>query len=114
MNHAKVIAQELSLEPGQVERTLELFLGGATLPFVARYRKEVTGNLDEVMLGKILERGEYFTELDARKKTVIGESTRWRCLVWGMSGRKTRSARVWVHQRALTCGLPSAKKKAAR
>jgi len=43
-----------------------------------------------------------------------GESTRWRCLVCGMSGRKTRRARVWVHQRALTSALPSATKKAAR
>src|SRR6476661_7234519 len=65
--HAKIIAGELKLDPGQVERTLGLFAEGATMPFVARYRKEVTGNLDEVQLGTIQERAAYLAELDARK-----------------------------------------------
>ena len=45
--HVSVIARELSLDPDRVARTLELLDGGATVPFVARYRKEATGNLDE-------------------------------------------------------------------
>jgi uncharacterized protein len=72
-SHARIIAAELKLEPGQVERTLGLFADGATLPFVARYRKEVTGNLDEVQLGSIQERAAYLAELDARKETVLKE-----------------------------------------
>jgi uncharacterized protein len=68
-----LIAQELNLDRGQVERTLALFAEGATLPFVARYRKEVTGNLDEVKLGAIQERAAYLGELDARKETVLKE-----------------------------------------
>jgi len=50
-----------------------LFAEGATLPFVARYRKEVTGNLDEVKLEAISERAAYLAELDARKETVRKE-----------------------------------------
>jgi uncharacterized protein len=68
-----LIAQELNLDRGQVERTLALFAEGATLPFVARYRKEVTGNLDEVKLQAIQERAAYLGELDARKETVLKE-----------------------------------------
>ncbi|HZS39923.1 MAG TPA: Tex family protein [Polyangia bacterium] len=72
-SHAAIIAAELTLTPDQVERTLELLRSGATLPFVARYRKEVTGNLDEVQIGAIQERGAYLEELDARKQTVLDE-----------------------------------------
>src|SRR4051795_12178546 len=72
-DHARIIASELKLETGQVERTLALFAEGATMPFVARYRKEVTGNLDEVQLGAIQERAAYLVELDARKETVLKE-----------------------------------------
>jgi uncharacterized protein len=68
---AAVIAEELGLHRSSVERTLALFAEGATLPFIARYRKEVTGNLDEVQLGKIQERNEYLTELEARKDTIL-------------------------------------------
>jgi len=72
-SHATRIAEELNLDRGQVERTLALFAEGATLPFVARYRKEVTGNLDEVKLGAIQERAAYLGELDARRETVLKE-----------------------------------------
>src|SRR5579862_2507897 len=74
--HAVLIAKELSLAPEQVARTLELLGSGATLPFIARYRKEVTGNLDEVQIGAIQERGEYLADLDARKQTVLDEIAR--------------------------------------
>ncbi|HKA88102.1 MAG TPA: Tex family protein [Haliangiales bacterium] len=68
---AAAIAEELGLPRGGVERALALFAEGATLPFVARYRKEATGNLDEVQLGKIQERHEYLIELDARRGTIL-------------------------------------------
>lgn len=76
MNAAQLIAQELS-EPGspvriqQVEAALTLFAEGATVPFIARYRKERTGELDEVQLRQIAERYDYLTELAARKETVL-------------------------------------------
>ena len=65
------IARELSLAPSQVERTLALFAAGNTLPFIARYRKEVTGDLDEVQLRDVRERAEYLTELEERRAAVL-------------------------------------------
>jgi uncharacterized protein len=72
-SHAAIIAAELKLDADKVERTLKLLADGATLPFIARYRKEVTGNLDEVQIGAIDERRLYLAELDARKETVLKE-----------------------------------------
>jgi uncharacterized protein len=71
--HANIIAKELSITVGQVERTVGLLAEGATIPFISRYRKEVTGNLDEVQIASIDERRNYLTELDARKQTVLAE-----------------------------------------
>jgi hypothetical protein len=68
---AGIVAEELKLPPASVVRTLELIAGGATVPFMARYRKEVTGGLDEVQLGAIKQRAEELAELDSRRKTVI-------------------------------------------
>ncbi len=73
LDRAQVIAAELGLRPQQVERTLELLDGGATLPFIARYRKEVTSGLDEVQIAAIQERGAYLTELVARKSSILNE-----------------------------------------
>jgi uncharacterized protein len=69
------IATELSLRPAQVEATLALFAEGATVPFVARYRKERTGNLDEVQLRQIADRHQYLSDLEERRQTVLGEIT---------------------------------------
>jgi protein Tex len=73
LNIVQVIADELSLRSAQVQATLDLFQEGATVPFVARYRKERTGELDETQLRQIAERFEYLSELEARKQTVLGE-----------------------------------------
>jgi uncharacterized protein len=64
---AITVAQELSLNVRQVANTLELFAEGNTLPFVARYRKEVTGGLDETQLRSIQERSDYLRELNDRR-----------------------------------------------
>jgi protein Tex len=64
-------ARELGLAPKQVEATLALFGEGATLPFVARYRKEATGGLDEVQLRSVRDRASYLTELEARRAAVL-------------------------------------------
>ena len=55
----------------QVINVLELFDGGATIPFVARYRKELTGSLDEVVLASIKEEDDRFDELEKRKETIL-------------------------------------------
>ncbi|MES1025554.1 Tex family protein [Gloeocapsa sp. BRSZ] len=71
LNIPQVLAQELSLKPFQVENALELFAEGATIPFIARYRKERTGEMNEVQLRDLAERYTYLTELEARKTTVL-------------------------------------------
>ena len=67
----KIIASELSLPSQNVKHSLDLLLEGATIPFIARYRKERTGCLDEVQLRNILERYNYLTELEKRKQTIL-------------------------------------------
>jgi uncharacterized protein len=68
---AAIVAAELSLARPVVERTLALFDGGATVPFIARYRKEATGGLDEVRIAQIRERHEYHLQLEARRSTIL-------------------------------------------
>src|SRR5262252_9192351 len=65
------VARELSLSATQVASTLTLFGEGNTLPFIARYRKEVTGGLDEVQLRDVRDRAQYLTELDERRVAIL-------------------------------------------
>jgi uncharacterized protein len=65
------IIEATGLKPFQVEHTVELLLEGATVPFIARYRKERTGELDEVQIRTIEEQFSYFSELEERKVTVL-------------------------------------------
>src|SRR5215213_10113077 len=65
------IAGKLNLAVKQVNSVDQLQSEGATIPFMARYRKEATGNLDEVAIGHIVEEISYFKELDKRKETVL-------------------------------------------
>ena len=65
------IETQLGLKPEQVDRTLALSAEGATVPFIARYRKEATGGLDEVQIQAILDRAAERTELDARRETIL-------------------------------------------
>ncbi|NEO92932.1 MAG: RNA-binding transcriptional accessory protein [Moorea sp. SIO3G5] len=67
----QILAQELSLSATQIENALSLFAEGATIPFIARYRKELTGSLDEVQLRTIAERHTYLTELEQRKSVIL-------------------------------------------
>ena len=64
-------ALKLNLSLKQVQQVCQLHDEGATIPFMARYRKEATGNLDEVAIGHIVEEIRYFTELEKRKETVL-------------------------------------------
>ncbi|WP_183656208.1 Tex family protein [Prauserella isguenensis] len=65
------IADELGVRPGQVQATVELLDGGATVPFIARYRKEVTGTLDDTQLRTLEERLRYLRELEERRTAVL-------------------------------------------
>jgi protein Tex len=66
-----LVAKKLGLHEWQVENTIRLMDGGATIPFISRYRKEMTGSLDEVQLMHIKEEYDRLKELDARKEAVI-------------------------------------------
>ncbi len=66
-----IVARKLGLHEWQVENTIRLMDGGATIPFISRYRKEMTGSLDEVKLMHIREEYDRLKELDARKEAVI-------------------------------------------
>ena len=66
-----LIAKSLSIAPKQVQNTVELFNGGATIPFISRYRKEATGGLDEVQIADIKELLEKLTETEKRKQTIL-------------------------------------------
>ena len=69
----QLIAQEFSLSPRNVDNALNLWLEGGTVPFIARYRKEQTGSLDEVQLRDIFERYTYLDELVKRKAKILSE-----------------------------------------
>ncbi len=69
---ANKIAGELHLQPWQVFNTIKLMEGGATIPFMARYRKEMTGSLDEVMLAAIRDRHQQLVELEKRREFILG------------------------------------------
>jgi protein Tex len=73
MNEAHIlkIAQELSLTPKQVQATADLLNEGATIPFIARYRKEATDSLDEVAITAIRDRLNQLMELDKRRETIL-------------------------------------------
>ena len=68
---AKTIAEELNIKEGQVENTIKLIDEGNTIPFIARYRKEVTGGLSDEILRELGERLSYLRNLEQRKEEVI-------------------------------------------
>ncbi|MBA9077015.1 Tex family protein [Rufibacter quisquiliarum] len=70
-NHFKKIAGELQVSERQVEATVQLLDEGATVPFIARYRKEVTGTLDEVAIAAIRDRIEQLRDLDKRRESIL-------------------------------------------
>ncbi|BDY03141.1 Tex family protein [Ferrimonas sp. YFM] len=68
---AQRLAQELEVRTQQVDATITLLDEGATVPFIARYRKEVTGGLDDTQLRQLDSRLTYLRELDARRQTIL-------------------------------------------
>ena len=65
------IATELKVRPAQVNAAVELLDGGATVPFIARYRKEATDNLDDIQLRELEVRLSYLRELEERREAVL-------------------------------------------
>ena len=71
MNITQILATELAASAAQITAAIELLDNGATVPFIARYRKEATGGLDDSQLRTLAERLHYLRELEARKETVL-------------------------------------------
>ena len=71
VSHVNIIADESGMKRDQVQSTVDLLNQGATIPFIARYRKEITGSLDEVAITKIRDRLQKLIELDARKASIL-------------------------------------------
>lgn len=71
LKYSQQIAGTLNLTLKQISSIYELHSEGSTIPFIARYRKEATGNLDEVVIGNVIDQIKYFDELQKRKETVL-------------------------------------------
>lgn len=71
LNIPHLLATELELRPQQVENALELLAEGATVPFIARYRKERTGEMNEIQLRELADRYTYLSELEERKSVIL-------------------------------------------
>lgn len=85
--YATKISKETGIRPEQIDATLALLEEGATVPFIARYRKEVTGTLDEVAIATIRDRAIQIKELDDRKETVIKSMTQGNHLTPELEGK---------------------------
>lgn len=72
---ARTIAADIGARPEQVMATIALLDGGDTVPFVARYRKEATGGLDDTQLRKLAERLDYLRDLEKRRSSIVAEIT---------------------------------------
>lgn len=75
MNILETITVEFKLKPWQTENTVKLIDDGNTIPFIARYRKEATGSLDDQVLREIYERLEYLRSLEEQKEKVRASIT---------------------------------------
>ena len=71
MDIIQALKEELQIGRNQVEAAVKLIDEGNTIPFIARYRKEATGSLDELQVGAVKEQLDKLTELEARKQTVL-------------------------------------------
>ena len=71
MDILKILAEENNLTLESVKNTVNLLDSGASVPFIARYRKDVTNNLDDVTIRKLAERLDYLRKLEERKNTIL-------------------------------------------
>lgn len=75
MNLMATLSNEFNLKTFQIQHTLNLLNEGATIPFIARYRKEITGGLDEVVIRELARKNKYYQELEERRETIIDSIT---------------------------------------
>ncbi len=90
--HIQILAREFSLRPEQVQAVTELLDAGNTIPFIARYRKEATGSLDDQVLREMAERLEYLRGLDRRREEILRALTEQDVLTEELSARIQQAA----------------------
>ena len=101
MSYAEIIAQELNLRPQSVAATIELLEAGNTVPFIARYRKEATGSLDEMEIRDIESRAKSLKALDERRETVVASIREQGKLTGELEKQLLAAATLTRHQPAL-------------
>ena len=69
-DYIQILSREFNLRPEQIKAVIELLDAGNTIPFIARYRKEATGSLDDQVLREVSERLEYLRNLDKRREEI--------------------------------------------
>jgi len=69
--HVELVSKELNVHTKQVQATIELLDEGSTVPFISRYRKEITGSMDEVQIASVRDRFEQLRELDKRRESIL-------------------------------------------
>lgn len=92
MDHIEKISSELKISASSVKATVDLFTDGCTIPFIARYRKEATGMLDEVAIGAIRDRLAQLQELDKRRESILESLTERNLLTDELSKRVNQAA----------------------
>jgi len=104
--HVGKIAREIKRQPNQVRAVRAFLADGATVPFIARYRKEATGSLDEVQITAIRDRLEQLEELDQRREAII-KSLGARNLLTEELGKKLAAAETMTVLEDIYLGLLS-------
>ena len=92
MDYSELLAREFSLRPQQVRAATELLDAGNTIPFIARYRKEATGSLDDQVLREMAERLEYLRNLDKRRGEIEKSLTELGVLTPELSAQMSAAA----------------------
>lgn len=108
---SQMIAAAMKLPVHRIENTLKLLIGGATIPFISRYRKEATGELDEVRIGEIQSRYEKLCELSKRKETILSTISEQGKLTESL---KQRIAQCWDSTELEDIYLPFKPKRKTR
>ncbi len=102
MDKYEKIAQELGVSLKQIDTVLSLTAEGSTIPFIARYRKDMTGNLDEVAIKAIIDRDKSLTALAERKETVLAKIEEQGKLTEAPSSRLLRLLKISGCRRTLS------------
>lgn len=111
MTIISLISSALNIKASQIEKTIQLLDSGATIPFISRYRKEVTGGLDEVQIASIKEQNDKLNELVKRKETILKSIEEQEKLTPEL---KTRIENCWVSSELEDIYLPYKPKRQTR